>query len=163
VYRSSIDKCNEQSGCQGKYLGRQEDDGPRRAPCGVFEDHLVVLVAVVEIARCGSLHLSKVGAAHLRRLKQLEPMCWKVRAQAPLVLWPLQQPTRRTGRDSLACPVSASHGPIRCLAWAHMGTRAADLPPKRLSSRLAQQREPRMVATDYAMGPPELEPGTNRL
>ncbi len=71
VYRSSVDKCNEQGGCQGKYLGRQEDDSPRCAPCGVFEDYLVVLVAVVEIARCGRLHLSKVGIVCLRRLKQL--------------------------------------------------------------------------------------------
>ena len=67
----SANECNEQGSCQDQYLGRQEHDGPRDAPRCLLEDALVVLVAPIEIARCGGLHLSKVGIVRLRRLEQL--------------------------------------------------------------------------------------------
>lgn len=53
-----VQSCNEEGSGQSEDLNGEQEHRTAHTPCRRFEDRLIMSVAVVEIARCGGLHLT---------------------------------------------------------------------------------------------------------
>src|ERR1019366_1100030 len=72
--QSSGDERNDQGSGEGDQLRRQEGDGSLDVVGGRLQDHLVLLVGVVEVAGGGLVHLREVCAVRSRPIEECTPL-----------------------------------------------------------------------------------------